>query len=37
VFTALREILPGNWVTDQMVCETLKETQSTKGEPRIAA
>jgi hypothetical protein len=37
VFLALREILPANWVTDQMIWETLTETQSTKGEPHIAA
>jgi len=37
VFDALREILPTDWVTDQMVTETLKELQTTKGEPLIAA
>lgn len=34
LFEALREILPSNWVTDQMITDTI---QSTKGEPRIAA
>lgn len=36
VFTALREILPSNWVTDQMITATLRDIQ-TEGEPRIAA
>jgi hypothetical protein len=34
VFLALREIVPTNWVTDQMITETLKEYQTTEGEPR---
>lgn len=33
VFTALREILPSNWVSDQMIAETLKQYQLTNGEP----
>jgi hypothetical protein len=28
VFLALREILPANWVTDQMIVETLREYQT---------
>jgi hypothetical protein len=33
VFIALREILPANWVNDQMIAETLKAYQSMEGEP----
>jgi hypothetical protein len=28
IFDALREILPANWVTDQMIVETLREYQT---------
>jgi hypothetical protein len=38
VFLALREILPANWITDQMIAETLIDYQTqTKGEPQRAA
>lgn len=37
VFTALREILPTDWVTDRMVTEILRKFQTTEGEPRKAA
>lgn len=37
VFLALREILPTNWVTDQMIAETLKAYQTMEGELHQAA
>lgn len=37
IFVALREMLPTNWVTDQMIAKTLRDFQEMKGEPQPAA
>jgi hypothetical protein len=34
VFTALREVLPTDWVTDQMIAETLRDYQSMEDQPK---